>query len=331
MLNQADYGGAIYVDDDKEPTAVCSGGLLYQAGCFFQNITNGLMINLTKNVAAVRGGDLFGGLLDRCTVVNSANSSEVEMNGTSRFLNISSIENFDTISSKAVRVCLCIYDLPGCTQETYLIPIEQAKVNEFTVHLAAVDQVGHPVTEAMILSKFNDGIVSASRTVQTNSTSCSSLEFQVTFPEASKQYKLSIFADGPCNNKSISTLTFDLDVVHCFCPPGFMPHDNSINCSCICDQKLSKQIENLECSIADESIIREGEFWVTFLGNSSSNNTFPSYSYYVYPRCPFDYCKPPSVQTPMVDQMLNVLIIVVDFCVEVVDQTTAYLLVVQSV
>ena len=155
------------------------------------------------------------------------------------------------------------------------------------------------MTEAMILSKFNDGIVSASQTVQTNSTSCSSLEFQVTFPEAAKQYKLSIFADGPCNNKSISTLTFDLNVIHCFCPPGFMPHDNSINCSCICDQKLSEQIENLECSIADESIIRKGEFWVTFLGNSSSNNTFPSYSYYVYPRCPFDYCKPPSVQTPI--------------------------------
>lgn len=76
-----------------------------------------------------------------------------------------------------------------------------------------------------------------------------------------------------------------------------MPQDNSTGCRCICDQKLLTQIQNLECRIADKSIIREGEFWVTFLGDNVSD--ISSYSYYIHPHCLLDYCQPPSVQTPI--------------------------------
>ena len=301
VLNQADYGGAIYVDDDKEPAAVCSSDSdlptrVYQPRCFFYNITSGLKFKFKNNTAAVRGADLFGGLLDRCSV-KSMNSSETEMNGTARFLNISSIEDFHTISSKAVRVCPCSRDnRPDCIQEVHAIQIERGKINVFTIQLAAVDQVGHPVA-AMILSRFKNSIVSESQTVQTNPTTCSNVEFQVSFPRTANQYRLAVFVDGPCNDRSISSLTVDIDVIDCVCPPGFMPQENSTGCSCICDNKLSKQIKNLECNMNNESIRRVSDFWVKFLddGDSSSNTT--PYSYLVYPHCPFDYCKPPTVQT----------------------------------
>ena len=219
LLNQANYGGAIYVDDNKEPAAVCSSDLVYQAGCFFQNITSGLMFKLHNNSATVRGDDLFGGLLDRCTVFKSTNSSEIEASGTARFISISSIEDFHTVSSlKAVRVCPCNDSQPNCTQEVHPIQIEQANVNVFTIPLAAVDQVDHPVS-ATVLSRFKDGTVSASQTVQAISTTCSNVDFQVSFPKVANQYKLSIFADGPCNDKSISSLIVDINVTDCFAHP----------------------------------------------------------------------------------------------------------------
>ena len=311
MLNQADkYGGALYVDDDWESDDICLSDLFLKmypdtSGCFFQNVISGLMINFSHNSANASGHDLFGGLLDRCTVVVSTNFSEIEASGTARFLNISNIENFNhTVSSKAVRVCPCNGIQPNCSQEAYQIEMKRGKVNVFSILLAAVDQVHQPVG-AMISSEFEDDTVSVSQTVQSKSTDCSNVEFQASFPEVSKEYKLSVFADGPCNNKSISSFVININVTDCFCPPGFMPQDDSTDCSCICDHKLTEQIENLECNMTDESIIREGEYWVTFLNDTACDNTSSPYCYFVYSHCPLDYCKSPSEQTPIKLSELN--------------------------
>ena len=81
--NTADYGGAIYVADDTN-IGMCSSGQKHtltaatQSKCFFQltSVTNpkdNLAVitdafNFNKNTANYLGADLFGGLLDRCTV-----------------------------------------------------------------------------------------------------------------------------------------------------------------------------------------------------------------------------------------------------------------------
>ncbi len=81
--NIADYGGAVYVADDTN-TGMCSSGQKHtltaatQSECFFQlaSITkpkNNIAIitdafDFNKNRATHLGADLFGGLLDRCTV-----------------------------------------------------------------------------------------------------------------------------------------------------------------------------------------------------------------------------------------------------------------------
>ena len=297
LLNKAEYGGAMYVDDDSDSPAMCSANSISNesaSGCFFQDVTGGLMINLNNN-SAKSGQDLYGGLLDRCTVAEITNSSRREAFDNSHFLSISSIDNFDTVSSKAVRVCLCKENKPNCTQTVHNMEIKKGKINAFTLKLAAVDQVYQPVPST-ISGRFNDDSISASQTVRSHSTTCSDVEFQISFPQ-SKTYTLNIFPDGPCTDRGMSHFSVEIDVKDCFCPPGFMPQENSTDCRCICDQKLSELIENLECNMTDESIIREGEFWVTFLGDNASNSTNSPYSYFVYPHCPFDYCKPPTVQT----------------------------------
>ena len=285
LLNKAEYyGGAIYVDDDSNSSAMCSTNSIAGSAptCFFQDTTGGLMINLNSN-GAKQGKDLYGGLLDRCTVADSesTNSSKNdELAGKYHFLSISNIDGFHTVSSKAVRVCLCNDNQPNCAQTTDYLEIKRGKVNTFTIKLAAVDQVHHSVP-ATITSSFNDDSVSSSQTVRANSTNCTNVEFQVSFPKVSKNYTLNIFAEGPCTDRDTSDFSVEINVMDCICPPGFMLQENSTACRCICDKKLSELIEALECNVADKSIIREGEFWLTFLGdNSSSDNTNSPYSYF---------------------------------------------------
>ena len=64
----------------------------------------------------------------------------------------------------------------------------------------------------------------------------------------------------------------------------YWPSGNKDTCQCICDPKLPKFIIN--CSIKTSSIIREGNFWISFI-----NSTVTS-GYLVHPNCPFDYCHP---------------------------------------
>ena len=79
ILNQASYGGALYVTDEEDQS-VCSGSPYSEmysnvSGCFFQETTNDFHIFFKSNYANISGSDLYGGLLDRCRVSSNINSS----------------------------------------------------------------------------------------------------------------------------------------------------------------------------------------------------------------------------------------------------------------
>ena len=70
-------------------------------------------------------------------------------------------------------------------------------------------------------------------------------------------------------------------------------------------------------------MIRRGTFWITYLNDSGDFSPYLIYPYYPW----ITVNKPVFVNLNMSngsDQMHNVLIIVVDYCVEVVDLITAY-------
>ena len=297
--NRADvYGGGIYVYDESG-SSVCANNpasrdseFSNESGCFFQYImTKNLMMIFIANHAIIRGDDLFGGLLDRCTVVSNARPFELKPSGTSLFKEISNLASYDTISSKPVKLCLCMHKKnntmePDCSQRRHKVRIKMK--NDLPISIAAVDQVNHTIA-ATILSKFNDNInLTESETIKRIGPECHKLKYRISFPSI-KKYELHLYPKGLCADKSISKLKISVDVVSCTCPPGFMQEDTDTRCVCVCDQTLSKYIN--ECDKKTESVIRKGTFWITYLNTSSANNVNP---YFIYPYCPLNYCQSPK-------------------------------------
>lgn len=296
--NAKSFGGAIYVEDEQN-NATCYNDLdpyPIDGDCFFQNVTKSLMFNFTYNHANSSGHDLFGGLLDRCTVVSGIiNVSKIESNGVTSFVNISNINhNLDTVSSKPVRVCHCINNQPSCSHKVPSIKVKNG--NDFNISVAAVDQVYHPIT-ATISSSFKGLSLLDSQTIHKVGASCSDLNYRaVSFPQAPREYQLILYADGPCRDAGISKLIINVHVDSCVCPLGFMRSNASSACVCECDNQdkiFAMYIQ--ECNALTKSVIRKGRFWITYL-NDSDNSSSP---YFIYPYCPLDYCQPLTIPIPV--------------------------------
>ena len=301
VLNRADYGGAVYVDDesDKSMSDICSSDSLIttvnpnKTGCFFQDVSQNLEIHFGNNFANISGHNLFGGLLDRCTVVSSTDPSMFESNGIARLEAISNIDgsNLNTISSEPVRVCFCKDDIPDCSQQTYSIRVRRG--DEFSIPVAAVDQVNQTVT-ATVQSSFRQLTLSASETVRRIDSNCTDLEFQVSFPTVEETYDLNLYAEGPCEDKGVSRFNVSVYVLRCSCGRGFnMQADISTECVCQCDNRyetFSRYIQD-NCDPNTNSVIRKGQFWLTYLDEYENTSVSP---YLFYPYCPLDYCQLPS-------------------------------------
>ena len=292
IYNHAYEGGAIYIDDERKD-GVCSnnpfkGNYSKDSGCFFQDASN-LNFNFFNNSATSGGDNLFGGLLDRCTVASKKNNiSHLESRGISQFLARSHLVSYNTITSRPVRLCLCSETMiADCEQQTTTIHV---KINDsFSFYAVAVDQVNKSVA-ATVKSSFSGLILEESETIRRIGTNCSKLKYRVPFKKSRETYKLTIFPDGPCGNKSISMMTISIHVNDCMCPPGFMKAKTDTKCECVCDKRyeiFTKYIS--ECNITNQLVTRKGSFWIFYLGNTG--NTSP---YFIYPHCPLDYCQPSS-------------------------------------
>ena len=205
-----------------------------------------------NNSADVSGSDLYGGLLDRCSVVSATTPSVLEVNGVARFKEISNVENFDTVSSQPVRVCLCENSTPDCSRRTYSIQVRKGE--RFSILVAAVDQVNQTV-RANVQSEFNDVSLSGSQTLRSiGGVNCTDLDYQVLFPSAPYVYGLVLYAEGPCDNTDISRLKVSIIVNECLCAPGFRPVNIDSECICGCDSQdstFSRYIQ--ECDTLNET------------------------------------------------------------------------------
>ena len=150
VSNEAEeYGGALYVDENSNRDA-CSNELT--ARCFFAKAGKEFRMNFDKNHAKNSGGNLFGGLLDRCltNTSQSSGSSELE-SGAALFMQISNIDVIESnpdsnISSKPVNLCFCdANDRPDCNNNTSEIHLKRGE--PFDLSVAAVDQIRNPVNQ----------------------------------------------------------------------------------------------------------------------------------------------------------------------------------------
>ena len=167
ISNHANFGGGLYIDDESEES-VCSnnpytGEYSSVSGCFFENVTRGLLIYFDENYAKHGGHNLYGGLLDRCRVVSETNSSRLEPVGADRFKEISNITSYTTVTSKPVRLCHCKNDsIPDCNKQSYSIQVSNR--DAFNITVVAVDQVNQNVV-ATVHSRFNDVSLAESQSV----------------------------------------------------------------------------------------------------------------------------------------------------------------------
>ena len=281
--NAADYGGALYIDDNAQ-RALCFTDPynIEKKECFFQTEANQLKINLNENHANSSGDDLFGGLLDRCTVNFVANLS-----GVVYFKEIRNM-SFDTVSSEPVRICPCNNSKKDCGHLTHTVPVRQG--DRFTISVVAVDQVSHPVP-AVLHSSFREVSLPVSQTLRKIGSVCSTLEYEVSFLNVGEDHELTLYAEGPCTHKDISKLLIIVNVIACSCAPGFMPTDRHTECICICDRRDKLFSEYIKkCNSSTESVIREGTFWITYLHHNDSGLSH----FFIFPYCPMDYCHPSS-------------------------------------
>ena len=293
IANQADYGGGVYVNDELSESNMCSREHPTLSGCFFQDSNNAFMINFNDNFAKFKlSSDVYGGLLDRCTIARSRNLS---YNAIAHFMNISNITSSGTITSKPVKVCLCERHQVDCSKWSHSIQVKSK--DSFVIQLAAVDQVNRNIP-ATIHSRVSAKSLTLpeNQVVRRIGAICTDLSYHFVSSATEVNNEgsavtLKLFADGPCGDKGASVLSVKVHTVACSCAPGFMVDRNiSTACTCICDQQLTKYIKEIQCDSTSNHVIRKGIFWLSLTGN---------HSYLIFPYCPMNYCQPPTNPIPV--------------------------------
>ena len=176
-LNAAQYGGAIYVSD-SDMCRLSSKSVANEALAMYSPMPADFdpddyrcqNIAFVNNTAKVSGNSLFGGLLDRCTVsqfaetnINNVNMDYTFSNGTmivkghEYFQKISNVQDRD-IDSPPLRVCFCINGQPNCSHQHDPILIRKGQQQNISLSLAVVNQIHNPLQNATILSHFHSTV-----------------------------------------------------------------------------------------------------------------------------------------------------------------------------
>ena len=282
------HGGALFVDDETN-LAMCAAVATQNASSTTKCFSSLVFINFFENFADISGSNLFGGLLDRCTVCTEF-SQETEMHkpGVVNFQKFSNISDaqLDTISSLPVQVCFCSNSQPDCNYQPESIQVDRGKT--FATELIAYDQVQNAINASVHCSlKSTTGGLGKDQMIQHVTEVCTKLQFNLFSPLDSEDLILSI--KGPCNVTGISEKIVRLNII-CTCPIGFQISDNDEStCDCVCDEVL-QPYDKTECNIQTKSIIRKNNFWITYINHTNSSG------YIIYPNCPFDYCHLPEEQ-----------------------------------
>ncbi len=301
-------GGGIFVADDTEGGSACRGTTIntQQPQCFIQTISlhgNILLIisfeelhyynTFLNDNTAVRGADIYGGLLDRCTVRPTADPPTYISNTVTGLNYIK-----DTVASDILSVTDDLLG-PGINSIAFLKELSIAsdpvqvrlcdsterqvrKGDRFTISTIAVDQVGNPVNATIrssVVTESGVGRLKEGQTEQKITDQCTMLEYNVFSQDSTARVEL--YADSPCLNLGPSNQSFNILFLPCICPVGLQPTQSPIECMCECNTALQQhQINN--CFHDNGTIQVETQIWVGVVNNTGVE--------FVVSECPFDYC-----------------------------------------
>ena len=298
-------GGGFFVADETSIgicSSILSNTISLGSHCFLQEVetfehfevqTQALF--MSNNSAMISGSNIYGGLLDRCTISTAARlevgdlvnggefTSEGIENGLSVLKEISNINDLDTLASDPVRVCFCINNQPDCSYKHTIVNV--TKGGSFSVPIIAVDHVNHSIP-ATIISTIPSltGDLGENQQFQKTSTDCNDLRFNVFSSATSEQ--LVLYAQGPCGDAQPSQAIIDILFLPCECPIGFEPLSEvqDTRCKCDCDSHISDRTGS--CNASTGFIMKTSNSWIDY-----TNTTNPP-GFITHPHCPYDYCIP---------------------------------------
>ena len=282
------YGGAIFVAD--EPFRYCtfrqqSWVLDSREHCFFQPLDlpdPSVHFVLENNTAKETGTALYGGMVDRCDLLESTTAqrflSDVIFNKTFDITKDKNASRQLVISSEPFHICPCYYDHPNCSQSEVTVTAYPGET--FSVSLVAVGQ-RNGIVPSLIQSTIdgNGASLGDLQYAQSTKNACTPLHYTVS--SVNHSVTLTLLADGPCLDLGDS-LQVKIDLRSC--PVGFQLSEASKQC--ICGQRLQKYTNS--CDIDDLTVSIDGSIWV---GLDKTADGIILHSH-----CPFDYCKSHSVR-----------------------------------
>ena len=309
--NSAKKGGAIYVAQNT-----IDGVLCHQAECFIQTLASYDILNradityintfLTNNTALISGSDIYGGLLDQCTISLDAEQI-LSSNGFDYIKASTQIEHIidyspyarshpeyliNNITKSDVKKLISSDGILNFCSNHILSPnhshpaVSINKGELFTVSVVVVDQVGNPVNATVsssLSSESGNGHFKGGQSEQQVGNQCTELEYNVYPQDSSAQLHIHLYAEGPCGkNIEVSKLTLNLTLLPCQCPIGFQPSSSQTECICECDRRLT-QHQITSCFAKNGTVQLETNVWIG-LSNSTNGTGF------VIHDCPFDYC-----------------------------------------
>ena len=320
-----EYGGAVYVADETD-SGTCNTTKTYSSAseCFLQAIilSNSRMeqnimaidsipavIKFLNNHAQYRGFNLFGGLLDRCTLspfTNGRGGLKL-FNGTNSFKyfqSLSDVSDVKSISSKPVRVCFCRDSTPDCSYQPPPFSIQRG--GSFTIQLVAVDQANHSISAKVhsFLSPNLGGSLGEQQSTQSTTLNCTNLSFTVASPQCNGIVELVVYAGGPCKDAVPSRSKLQIYFTRCMCAIGFQKNlIETSRCICECDSKLTKYgiIARDGCDYQTKTLEKVTNSWMGYYNNYHNVND-SGYSYLIHLHCPREYCKSPNVNLSLPDR-----------------------------
>ena len=196
----------------------------------------------------------------------------------SSLMQISNIMNM-SISSRPVKVCLCIDNEYNCTHQRR---IEVKKGETFTISLASIDEINHPVNGLIHASlNFAGSAVASGQATREIPAKCTNLTFNVFSPHSSEQLTLHAL-DRPCKDANLSKISVDINFLPYSCLIGLQSIEtNNTNCLCECHSNILQYVD--ECNSYTRAFLRQplSRAWIAFTNDSKSSG------YLVYSNCPF--------------------------------------------
>ena len=284
--NTAQRGGAIQIEDSTAYVYCFQSALLTE--CFFQftpkNISpfaTNASLNFDGNSAAEAGGDVFGGSIDSCFILDSENTL---ISGGAIFDKLAASEGDLDLSSEPIRICACDHAIPNCDEtqlQRELFPGE-------TIHIEviALGQKNGSVP-ALIQGKVTSDSMGRIREVETAQqvdNICTNVSYTILSGEE-LLVEIDLYPDGPCLS-TLGNISISLRVLSC--PIGF--EFSTSEQVCICDTRLLDIESTIVCDINTLTIRRKGNLWMGFDEEKGLM---------LHSLCPFDYCISKVIDVPI--------------------------------